>query len=158
MEDSRIKDEPTVTDYMTILQSQLMCDSNNAVDYSEETKKEAEKNQDFSQQQITESKIVNRHQIKYTATRIKYFPTRIKSRNFLLNISYTGISKNDFYIENFILDVYVLLVKNLNSFSLSRKISDKTKHEMVYMLWRECIPPDFYRYICEEKNFIYLNG
>ena len=28
---------------------------------------------------------------------------------------------------------------------------------MVYMLWRECIPPDFYRYICEEKNFIYLN-
>ena len=29
---------------------------------------------------------------------------------------------------------------------------------MVYMLWRECIPPDFYRYIYEEKNFIYLNG
>ena len=75
-----------------------------------------------------------------------------------MNISYTGISKNDFYNENFILDVYVLLVKNLNPFSLSRKISDKTKHEMVYMLWRECIPPDFYRYIYEEKNFIYLNG
>ena len=56
------------------------------------------------------------------------------------------------------MDVYVLLVKNLNWFFLSRKISDKTKHEMVYMLWRECIPPDFYRYICEEKNFIYLNG
>ena len=29
---------------------------------------------------------------------------------------------------------------------------------MVYMLWRECIPPEFYRYISEEKNFIYLNG
>ena len=116
------------------------------------------KNQDFSQQQNSESKIVNRHRIKYTATRIKYSPTRIKSRNFLSNISYTGISKNDFYNENFILDVYVLLVKNLNPFSLSRKVSDKTKHEMVYMLWRECIPPDFYRYICEEKNFIYLNG
>ena len=29
---------------------------------------------------------------------------------------------------------------------------------MVYMLWRECIPSDFYRYICKEKNFIYLNG
>ena len=158
MEDSRIKDEPTVTDYMTILQSQPMYDSNNAVDYSEEIKQEPEKKQDFSQQQNTESKIVNRHRIKYTATRIKYSPTRIKSRNFLSNISYTGISKNDFYNENFILDVYVLLVKNLNPFSLSRKISDKTKHEMVYMLWRECIPPDFYRYICEEKNFIYLNG
>ena len=74
------------------------------------------------------------------------------------NISYTGISKNDFCNENFILDVYVLLIKNLSPFSLSRKFSDKTKHEMVYMLWRECIPAEFYRYVCEEKNFIYLNG
>ena len=29
---------------------------------------------------------------------------------------------------------------------------------MVYMIWRECIPIDFYRYICEENNFIFLNG
>ena len=78
---------------------------------------------------------------------------RIKSRNFLSNISYTGISKNDFCNESFILDVYVLIVKNLNPFSLNRKNSDNTKHEMVYMLWRECIPSEFYSYICEEKNF-----
>ena len=73
-----------------------------------------------------------------------------------MNISYTGISKNDFYNESFILDVYVLIVKNLNPFSLNRKVSDKTKHKMVYMLWRECIPLEFY--ICEEKSFVYLNG
>ena len=29
---------------------------------------------------------------------------------------------------------------------------------MVYMFWRDCISSEFYRYICEEKNFIYLNG
>ena len=29
---------------------------------------------------------------------------------------------------------------------------------MVYMLWRECIPSEFYRYICKKKDFIYLNG
>ena len=52
----------------------------------------------------------------------------------------------------------MLLVKNLNAFSLSRKVTVKTKHEMVYMLWRECIPSEFYRYICKEKDFIYLNG
>ena len=92
------------------------------------------------------------------ATRIKYSPTRVKSRNFLSNISYTGISKGDFYNENFILDVYILLVKNLNPFSLQRKTSDKLKHEMVYMLWRECIPPKFYRNICQDENFKYLNG
>ena len=52
----------------------------------------------------------------------------------------------------------MLLVKNLNPFSLSRKVTVKTNHEMVYMLWRECIPSEFYRYICKEKDFIYLNG
>ena len=29
---------------------------------------------------------------------------------------------------------------------------------MVYMLWRECIPSEFYKYICEDENFKYLNG
>ena len=90
--------------------------------------------------------------------RIKYSPTRIKSRNFLSNISYTAINKNDFYNESFILDVYVLLVKNLNPFSLQRNLSDESKQEMMYMLWRECIPIEFYQHICEEKNFVYLNG
>ena len=140
------------------LQSQPMYDSNSSVDYSEEVQEmsqtQPEKSQDFS----PANKIVNRHKIRYTATRIKYSSIRIKSRIFLSNISYTAISKNDFYNENFILDVYVLIVKNLNPFSLSRKVTDKTKHEMVYMPWRECIPSDFYRCICEEKNFIYLNG
>ena len=141
------------------LQSQPMYNSdNNAVDCSEEiqemSQQQPEKSQDFS----PANKIVNRHKIKYTATRIKYSPTRIEARNFLSNISYTGISKNDFYNENFIFGIYVLIVKNLNPFSLSRKVTDKTKHEMVYMLWRECILSEFYRYICEEKNFVYLNG
>ena len=98
-----------------------------------------EKNQNLSEN----DKILNRHRIRYTATRIKYSPTRIISRNLLSNIAYSGINKKDFYNENFILDIYVLLVKNLNPFSLSRKVLDKTKHEMVYMLWRECIPSEF---------------
>ena len=72
------------------LQSQPMYDSDNAVDYSEEvqemSQQQPEKSQDFS----PANKIVNRHKIRYTATRIKYSPTRIKSRNFLSNISYTG--------------------------------------------------------------------
>ena len=126
-----------------------MYDSDNAVDYTEEVQE---------MNQALENKIVNRNKIRFTTTRIKYSPTRIKSRNFLSNISFTGISKTDFYNDNFILDVYVLLVKNLNPFSLTIKITDKTKHEMVYMLWRECIPSEFYKYICEEKKFIYLNG
>ena len=69
--------------------------------------------------------------------------TRVKSRNFLSNISYAGISKGDFYNECFILDIFILLVKNLSPISLQRKVSDKLQHEMIYMLWRECIPVEF---------------
>ena len=29
---------------------------------------------------------------------------------------------------------------------------------MIYMLWRECVPSEFYRYICQDDNFKYLNG
>ena len=29
---------------------------------------------------------------------------------------------------------------------------------MIYMLWRECMPIEYYKFICEEKNFLYLNG
>ena len=42
----------------------------------------------------------------------KYTTTRIKSRNFLSNISYVGIKK-----EDFIFDIYLLITKNLNQFS-----------------------------------------
>ena len=114
-----------------------------------------EKKQDFYP---TEKPIIKRSRVRYIASRIKHSPTRIKSRNFLSNIGYTSVNKTDFYRKNFILDVYILLVKNLNPFSLHRKISDKFKQEMIYMLWRECIPTKFYGYICQEENFKYLNG
>ena len=42
----------------------------------------------------------------------KYRTTRIKLRNFLSNISYVGIKK-----EDFIFDIYLLVTKNLNQFS-----------------------------------------
>ena len=87
----------------------------------------------------------------------KYTTARIKSRNFLSNISYVGINKEDFYNENFIFDVCLLVTKNLNPFSLDRKLSDENKHEMIYMLWKECMLEKFYKHICKENNFLYLS-
>ena len=83
-------------------------------------------------------------------------PPELNLETFYLTYLTLELAKMTFIMR--ILDVYVLIVKNLNPFSLSRKVTDKTKHEMVYMIWRECIRSEFYRYICEEKNFIYLNG
>ena len=104
---------------------------------------ESAKNQDFFQ---------DNKDIK-----VKYTTTRIKSRNFLSNIAYVGINKEDYYNKNFIFHIYLLVTKNLNPFSLDRKLAHKTKYEMVYMLWRECMPIEYYEFICEEKNFLYLN-
>ena len=50
------------------------------------------------------------------------------------------------------------MAKNLNPFLLNRKLNDQNKHEMMYMIWKECMPTAFYKYICQEDNFIYLNG
>ena len=46
----------------------------------------------------------------------------------------------------------------MNPFSLQEKISDKFKHEKIYMLWRECISQEFYKYIWQEEKFKYLKG
>ena len=45
-----------------------------------------------------------------------------------------GIDKEDYYNENFVFEVHLLVTKNLNPFSLDRKLTDKTKHEIIYML------------------------
>lgn len=29
---------------------------------------------------------------------------------------------------------------------------------MICLLWKECMPVKFYKHICKEKNFLYLNG
>ena len=85
--------------------------------------------------------------------RKKYTTTRIKSRNFLSNIAYVGISKEDYYNENFVFNIYLLLTKNLNTFSLDRKLADKTKHEMVYMLWKELCQLVFINLSAKNKTF-----
>ena len=41
---------------------------------------------------------------------------------------------------------------------LDRKLADKTKHEMICMLWKEFMSAEFYRHICQQKNFLYVNG
>ena len=74
------------------------------------------------------------------------------------NFASVGINREDFYNENFIFGVYLLITKNLNPFSLDRKLTDKNKHKILYMLWKECMPHKFYQHIYKENNFLYLNN
>ena len=59
---------------------------------------ESAKSQDFFQDNIILGK--------------RYTTTCIKSRNFLSNIASVGINKEDYYNENVVLNVYLLVTKN----------------------------------------------
>ena len=158
MEDPRLNKEKEIDPWTQPLPESDYSDNHGSTVMEKEIKEigtQTEKSPDFFP---TEKSIAKRKKVRYTATRIKYSPIRVKSRNFLSNIGHNSINKADFYNENFILDVFILLVKNLNPFSLQRKISDKFKYEMIYMLWRECVPAAFYRFIGQEENVRYLNG
>ena len=96
---------------------------------------------------------------KHLKRRIKpYTSSRIKTRNFLSNISYTGVKVEDFVDNNFTFDIITLITKNINPFSHERKIVDFKNRDIIYMLWDECIEKDFYKHVCENNNFIYLSG
>ena len=41
---------------------------------------------------------------------------------------------------------------------MERKISDANKHDMIYLIWKEYMSTEFFKCICEEESFIYLNG
>ena len=87
-----------------------------------------------------------------------YTSSRIKTRHFLLNISYNGVKDEDFYDKNFVFDTFILLTQNLNPFSLERKVSDLKNREIIYICWEECVEKSFYRHICQRENFLYSNG
>ena len=105
---------------------------NNNTNNKMTTEEESAKSPDFFQ----DSNAIKR---KKTATK-RYTTTWINSRSFLCNISYAKISKENFYNEKFVIDIYALMTKNLNQFSLNRKLSNQNKHEIICMVWKECMP------------------
>ena len=96
---------------------------------------------------------------RHLKRRIKpYTSSRIKTRNFLSNISYTGVKSDDFVDNNFKFDTITLITKNINPFSLERKIADAKNRDIIYVLWCECIEKSLYTHVRENDNFVYLNG
>ena len=79
--------------------------------------------------------------------------TRIKSRNVLTNISYNRVKEENFFDRSFVFDVNVLATKNINPFSLERKIYDAKDREIINMFWKDCNKPSFYKNICQPDNF-----
>ena len=123
-----------------------------------EMEQKPERDHDFSFLQGPKKKqesVMSRHLKRRTKP---YTSSRIKTRNFLSNISYTAVKSEDFVDNNFTFDTITLVTKSINPFSLERKIVDVKNRDIIYMLWDECIKKSFYKHICENDDFVYLNG
>ena len=88
-----------------------------------EMEQKPEKDHDFSflevPNQKQESVMKRIYNDKHFKRRVKpYTSSRIKTRNFLSNSSYTGVKSEDFVDNNFTFDTITLLTKNINPFSL----------------------------------------
>ena len=77
---------------------------------------------------------------------------------FLTNISYKEVNEKDFFDRRFVFNIYVLATKNINPFSLERKIFDVNDREMIKMSLEDCNEPTFYKHFHQPDNFLYLNG
>ena len=105
----------------TLPEKQLISKDNNnngKENVQPEMTDKSEKSLDFFQSNKPSSKRTDR----------KYTTNCIKSKNFLSNISYVRINKEDFYNQNFIFNIYLLMNKNLNPFLLDRELNDPNKH------------------------------
>ena len=72
---------------------------------------------------------------KYETKKIKlYNTTRIKSKNCWTNISYNGVKGEDLFDRRFFFNICVLTTKNINPFSLERKIFAVKDREMMNIL------------------------
>ena len=103
MEDPRLtKEKEEIGPWMQLsqpfLEEESCCSSDEETAEKEmkEIGTQTEKSIDFFP---TKKSIAKRKKVRHTATRIKYSPTRVKSRNFLSNIGYKALIKLNFIMK-----------------------------------------------------------
>ena len=119
---------------------------------------EKELNQDFS---IEDNVVCTQTQNIIAKKDVKpkkvYCSTKVKSRNFLTNLLYKRVKKDDLLNEIFIIDCIIFILFYLNPFYLEQKFEDAADRDKVETLWTCFIPNEFYFYICQGENYQLLN-
>ena len=95
--------------------------------------------------------------MRKTNSRELYSATKIKSRNFLTNISYNQLKQKNYDNQSFVIDSisYILLHNPIN---LERKFFEKDDKEFINMLWLKCMPKEFPDFISQEYYFKLLHN
>ena len=87
----------------------------------------------------------------------KYSSTKVKARNFLTNISYSGIKKVDYENRSFVIDIFAYLILYFNPYNVNEKFENETERDYVNILWSMMMPQNFYFFVSKEENFKLLN-
>ena len=95
---------------------------------------------------ICNQKIIPKKTIK-KRNKKNYSPAKVRSRNFLTNISYNRLKRINFNNASFIIDCYTYILFNLNPFFLERKFDNKSDRKYVETLWNYLTPNKFYIYV-----------
>ena len=69
--------------------------------------------------------------------RKQYSNTKIKARNFLTNLSYQRLNKNEHLNVSFVIECFSFITENLNPDSLERQFTYKRNKKYIYMLWKK---------------------
>ena len=89
--------------------------------------------------------------------RKKYSSTKVKARNFLTNVSYTGMKKCDYQNRSFVIDIYSFLILYFNPYNLDSKFESEIERDYVNVLWTCFMPESFYNFIFRNENIKVLN-
>ena len=76
----------------------------------------------------------------------------------MTTISYNGVKEEYLFDRWFVFDIYVLTTKNINPFSLEKKMFNVKDREMINMFWEVCNESSFCKRVCQPDNFLHLNG
>ena len=87
----------------------------------------------------------------------KYSSTKVKARNFLTNISYSGIKKVDYENRSFVIDIFAYLILYFNPYNVNGKFENETERDYVNILWSMMMPQNFYFFVSKEENSKLLN-
>ena len=87
----------------------------------------------------------------------KYSSTKIKARNFLTNVSYSGVKNGDFENRSFVLDIFAYLILYFNPYNLDEKFETEVEKDYVNILWSMLLPANFYNFVSREENIKSLN-
>ena len=95
-------------------------------------------------------------QIK-TKTTTKYSNRKVKTTNFLTNVSYRRYKPEDVEKTNFVINVFSFLTENLNPIGLDRKLETPLENDYVKMIWNSCVPHKIRKFIYQKENFFELS-